>query len=33
MERVLNNMQRQVQALSSLIQVANAFLKYPAQFL
>jgi hypothetical protein len=32
MERPLNDMQRQVQALSSLIQVANASLKYSAQF-
>jgi hypothetical protein len=33
MERPLNVMQRQVQALSSLIQVAHACLKYPAQVL
>jgi hypothetical protein len=33
MKRPLNDMQRQAQALSSLIQVAHAFLKHPAQFL
>jgi hypothetical protein len=32
MERPLNDMQWQAQALSSLIQVANASLKYSAQF-
>jgi hypothetical protein len=33
MKRPLYDMQRQVQALSGLIQVAHAFLKYLAQFL
>jgi hypothetical protein len=33
MKRPLDDVQRQAQAISSLIQVAHAFLEYPAQFL